>query len=108
MLTGSTRLKAGTAQKLVLNMISTISMIRVGQTYGNLMIGVSPANDKLRARQRSVVAQAARVSGEQAGDALARSGGDAKVAIVSLLAGIGPDEARARLAAADGIVRKAV
>ncbi len=107
-LAGSTRLKAGTAQKLVLNMISTISMIRVGQTYGNLMVGVSPANDKLRARQRSIVAQAAGVSGGEAGETLARSGGDAKVAIVSLLAGIGPDEARARLAAADGIVRRAV
>lgn len=105
---GSTRLKGGTAQKLVLNMVSTISMIRAGRTFGNLMVGVAPANEKLRVRQRSVVAQAAGVSTEQAGDALARSAGDARVAIVSLLGGVEPDEARARLEAARGDVRKAV
>ena len=78
---GSTRLKAGTAQKLVLNMVSTISMIRLGRTHGNLMAGVAPLNDKLRARQRSVVAQAAGVSTEQAAEALADAAGDAKAAI---------------------------
>jgi N-acetylglucosamine-6-phosphate deacetylase len=84
---GSTRLKAGTAQKLVLNMVSTISMIRLGRTHGNLMAGVAPLNDKLRARQRSVVAQAAGVSIEQAADALADADGDAKTAINALLTG---------------------
>jgi N-acetylglucosamine-6-phosphate deacetylase len=82
---GSTRLKAGTAQKLVLNMVSTVSMIRLGRTHGNLMVGVAPLNDKLRARQRTVVAQAAGVSDEAAADALADAGGDAKGAIASLL-----------------------
>jgi N-acetylmuramic acid 6-phosphate etherase len=105
---GSTRLKCGTAQKLVLNMVSTIAMIRAGRTFGNLMVGVAPGNEKLRARQRSVVAQAAGVSLEQAGDALARAGGDARVAIVSLLGEVAADEARRRLEAAGGNVRKAV
>src|SRR5436853_5569091 len=84
---GSTRLKAGTAQKLVLNMLSTISMIRLGRTHGNLMVGVAPLNDKLRARQRSVVAQAAGASTDEAAEALASNGGEAKAAIRDLLAG---------------------
>ncbi len=82
---GSTRLKAGTAQKLVLNMLSTISMIRLGRTSGNLMVGVAPRNEKLRARQRSIVAQAAGVSDAQAATALERANGDAKRAILALL-----------------------
>jgi N-acetylglucosamine-6-phosphate deacetylase len=82
--TGSTRLKAGTAQKLVLNMVSTIAMIRLGRTHGNLMVGVAPLNEKLRARQRAVVAEAAGVSVEDAAEALARAGGDAKDAIAAL------------------------
>jgi len=82
---GSTRLRAGTAQKLVLNMVSTISMVRLGRTHGNLMVGVAPVNDKLRARQRSVVAQAAGVTEEQAAEALVDAGGDAKGAIAALL-----------------------
>jgi N-acetylglucosamine-6-phosphate deacetylase len=84
LIAGSTRLKAGTAQKLVLNMVSTISMIRLGRTHGNLMVGVAPLNEKLRARQRSIVAQAAGVSEEQAAAALLDAGGDAKAAIVAL------------------------
>ena len=107
-LTGSTRLKAGTAQKLVLNMISTISMIRLGKTYGNLMVDLVPSNEKLRARARSIVREAAGVSTEEADRALDRSGGDPKVAIVSLLTGVEPDEARRRLADAGGVVRRAV
>ncbi len=86
LLAGSTRLKAGTAQKLVLNMISTISMIRLGRTHGNLMVGVAPLNEKLRARQRAVVAQATGSSVEEAAEALARADGDAKSAIAALLA----------------------
>ena len=83
---GSTRLKAGTAQKLVLNTISTISMVRLGRTHGNLMVGVAPLNEKLRVRQRSIVAEAAGVSTEEAADALASTGGEAKAAIRELLA----------------------
>src|SRR6185312_4153614 len=65
-LAGSTRLKAGTAQKLVLNMISTISMIRLGKTFGNLMVDLAPSNEKLRARARSIVREAASVSEQEA------------------------------------------
>jgi N-acetylmuramic acid 6-phosphate etherase len=107
-LTGSTRLKAGTAQKLVLNMVSTISMIRLGKTFGNLMVDLVPSNEKLRARARSIVEHAAGVSADEAAAALARSDGDPKVAIVSLLTGAEPDEARRRLAEAGGVVRRAV
>jgi len=107
-LSGSTRLKAGTAQKLVLNMISTISMIRLGKTFGNLMVDLVPSNEKLRARARSIVREAAGVSTEEADEALARSDGDVKMAVVSLLTGLGPDDARRRLADAGGVVRRAV
>jgi N-acetylmuramic acid 6-phosphate etherase len=107
-LTGSTRLKAGTAQKLVLNMISTISMIRLGKTFGNLMVDLVPSNEKLRARACSIVQHAAGVSTEVAEDALGRAGGDPKAAIVSLLAGVDTDEAQRRLADAGGVVRRAV
>jgi N-acetylmuramic acid 6-phosphate etherase len=105
---GSTRLKAGTAQKLVLNMISTIAMVRLGKTYGNLMVDVVATNDKLRARVHRIVAQASGAGSEQVDEALAAAGGDAKVAIVSLLAVIDADEARRRLDDVNGVVRKAL
>jgi N-acetylmuramic acid 6-phosphate etherase len=107
-LSGSTRLKAGTAQKLVLNMLSTIAMVRLGKTYGNLMVDVVPLNEKLRARVRRVVGAATDATPEQVDDALARADGNAKVAIVSLLAGVDVEAARARLAAANDDVRRAV
>jgi len=107
-LAGSTRLKAGTAQKLVLNMLSTISMIRLGKTYGNLMVDVDATNDKLRARVRSIVRHATGESPERVEEALAAAGGDPKVAIVSLLTGLDAESARTRLAEAGGIVRRAV
>ena len=96
-LAGSTRLKAGTAQKLVLNTISTVSMIRLGKTYGNLMVDVAAANEKLNDRVRRIVAAASGASSTEVDDALAAAGGDARVAIVSLLAGIDADAARDRL-----------
>jgi N-acetylmuramic acid 6-phosphate etherase len=105
---GSTRLKAGTAQKLVLNMISTISMIRLGKTFGNLMVDVAATNEKLQARVRRIVETATGATSEQADEALAASGGSAKVAIVSLLAGIDAGTARARLEAAGGDTRLAL
>jgi N-acetylmuramic acid 6-phosphate etherase len=105
---GSTRLKAGTAQKLVLNMISTIAMVRLGKTYGNLMVDVVATNDKLQARVRRIVANATGAPDDRVDAALAEANGDAKVAIVALLAGIGVDAARARLAAAGGVVRRAL
>jgi N-acetylmuramic acid 6-phosphate etherase len=105
---GSTRLKAGTAQKLVLNTISTASMIRLGRTYGNLMVDVVASNAKLRARARNAVALATGAENGDADAALAAAGGDAKVAIVSLLAGIDAAAARARLDAGGGHVRRAL
>lgn len=100
---GSTRLKAGTAQKLVLNMISTISMIRLGKTYGNLMVDVRASNAKLRDRARRIVELATGAKPEEAAAALDRCGGEAKVAIVSLLLGVGPEEARRRLSSGGGV-----
>jgi N-acetylmuramic acid 6-phosphate etherase len=107
-LAGSTRLKAGTAQKLVLNMLSTISMIRLGKTYGNLMVDLDASNEKLRARVRSIVRDATGEPPERVDEALLGAGGDAKVAIVSLLAGLDAEAARARLGEAGGVVRRAV
>lgn len=95
LLTGSTRLKAGTAQKLVLNMLSTITMIRLGKTYGNLMVDVRASNDKLRARSRRIVSLATGAADEDVEDALTATGGEVKHAILVLLAGVdGPSAAR--------------
>jgi len=107
-ISGSTRLKAGTAQKLVLNMISTITMVRLGKTYGNLMVDVVATNEKLQARVRRIVASATGEPEETVDAALEAAGGDARVAIVSLLAGVDAATARERLAAAGGVVRKAL
>ena len=94
-LTGSTRLKAGTAQKLVLNMISTITMIRLGKTYGNLMVDVRASNEKLQARSRRIVALATGAPDEQIETALAAADGEVKNAILTILADVdGPTAAR--------------
>ena len=105
---GSTRLKAGTAQKLVLNMISTIAMVRLGKTFGNLMVDVVATNDKLRARVRRIVAAASGAPPDRVEAALDEANGDAKVAIVALVRGIDAQAARSRLQAAAGDVRKAL
>lgn len=105
---GSTRMKAGTAQKLVLNTISTVSMVRLGKTYGNLMVDVVAGNEKLRARARRAVELATGASEREVDAALEAAGGDAKVAIVSLLAAIDAATARARLEENDGIVRRSL
>jgi N-acetylmuramic acid 6-phosphate etherase len=97
---GSTRLKAGTAQKLVLNTLSTVAMIRLGKTYGNLMVDVVPANEKLAERVRRIVSAASGATAADVDDALAAAGGDTRVAIVSLRAGIDAEAARARVEAA--------
>ena len=107
-LAGSTRLKAGTAQKLVLNMLSTISMIRLGKTYGNLMVDVAASNEKLRERVRRIVRTATGADDVEVDRALDEAGGEAKVAIVSLLAGVSAEESRARLQAAGDRVRGAL
>jgi N-acetylmuramic acid 6-phosphate etherase len=105
---GSTRLKAGTAQKLVLNTISTLSMIRLGKTYGDLMVDVAATNEKLRARAQRAVRLATGADDDEVDAALAAAGGDAKVAIVSLLAGVDPATARQRLDASGGRIFEAV
>lgn len=108
LLTGSTRLKAGTAQKLVLNMLSTITMIRLGKTYGNLMVDVRASNDKLRARSRRIVALATGAEDEEVERALAATDGEVKHAILTILADVdGPTAARL-LADSDGHLRAAL
>lgn len=106
--TGSTRLKAGTAQKLVLNMLSTGVMVRLGKTYGNLMVDVQQSNSKLIARAKRIVAQACNISENEAAHALEACQGDVKIAIVSTLTSCTPDEAQQRLLDADEVVRKAL
>jgi N-acetylmuramic acid 6-phosphate etherase len=104
---GSTRLKGGTAQKLVLNTISTVTMIRLGRTYGGLMIAVTPGNEKLRQRARRNVVLASGAPEERVDEALEAAAGDARVALVSLLAGVDATAARERLETSGGSVRKA-
>ena len=105
---GSTRLKAGTAQKLVLNTISTVAMIRLGKTFDDLMVDVRASNEKLEARARRIVSLSTGASAEQADRALADADGSAKVAIVSLLGGLDADSARSRLDSAKGNIRTAL
>ena len=105
---GSTRLKAGTAQKLVLNTISTVAMIRLGKTYGDLMVDLRASNEKLEARARRIVREAAGVSDDEARVALEAADGSAKVAVVALVAGIDADGARSRLEQAGGNIEAAL
>jgi len=105
---GSTRLKAGTAQKLVLNTISTVSMIRLGKTYGNLMVDVVAANEKLVERVRRIVAATTGASQAEIDSALADANGDARVAIVAIVAGVDAQQARRRLDTADRSIAGAV
>jgi N-acetylmuramic acid 6-phosphate etherase len=107
-LTGSTRLKAGTAQKMVLNMLSTGVMVRLGKTFGNLMVDVQPRNAKLRERARRIVEQATGASEDEARVLLEATDGDVKVAVVAALGGVLPAEARDALERSGGVVRVAV
>jgi N-acetylmuramic acid 6-phosphate etherase len=104
-ISGSTRMKAGTAQKLVLNTFSTTLMIRLGKVYRNLMVDVQPTNQKLRSRARGLVAQIAGVPESAAEDALRTTGGEVKTAIAMLRLDISVAEARRRLEAVDGRLR---
>ena len=101
-------MKAGTAQKLVLNMLSTAAFIRLGYVYGNLMVNVQPKNEKLVDRARRIVARAAGVTTERAIELLAESGMSVRAAIVMGKAGIARDEAERRLVASRGRVRQAL
>ncbi|WP_100658123.1 N-acetylmuramic acid 6-phosphate etherase [Alteromonas flava] len=107
-LTGSTRMKSGTAQKLILNMLSTASMIRLGKTYQNLMVDVNATNEKLRARAIRIVMQATGCEAEAAEYALDRAGNRAKLAILMLLTNTEVQEAEELLSQHDGFLRKAV
>jgi N-acetylmuramic acid 6-phosphate etherase len=106
-ISGSTRLKAGTAAKLVLNTISTIVMVRLGHTYGDLMVDVRASNEKLRRRAVRIVSTATGAADDVAATTLAAADGDAKTATVMLLAGVDAEAARHRLDAAGGHVRGA-
>ncbi|MFE2128768.1 N-acetylmuramic acid 6-phosphate etherase [Streptomyces amritsarensis] len=108
LLTGSTRLKAGTAQKLVLNLISTITMIRLGKTYGNLMVDMRSSNEKLRARARRIVALATGAPDEEIEAALTATGGEVKNAILVVLGEVDGQAAAELLAASRGHLREAL
>ena len=105
---GSTRLKSGTAQKLVLNMLTTGAFIRLGYVFGNLMVNVQPKNTKLQDRARRIVAQAASISYQRAGEALEVAGNSVRTAILMARTGISRDEAERRLAAAGGRITRAL
>ncbi|TME41054.1 MAG: hypothetical protein E6I75_03775 [Chloroflexi bacterium] len=102
---GSTRMKAGTAQKLVLNAFSSTLMIRLGKVYGNLMVDVQATNDKLRQRATRLVSDAAGVDAGTAAQALLEAKGAVKVAIVMLRLNTTAQEAEQRLQQADGRLR---
>ncbi|MEV7237182.1 N-acetylmuramic acid 6-phosphate etherase [Streptomyces sp. NPDC051020] len=108
LLTGSTRLKAGTAQKLVLNMLSTITMIRLGKTYGNLMVDVRASNEKLRARSRRIVSLATGASDTEIEAALTATDGEVKNAILAILGQVDGPTAATLLSASDGHLRTAL
>ncbi|HVP45587.1 MAG TPA: N-acetylmuramic acid 6-phosphate etherase [Bryobacteraceae bacterium] len=105
---GSTRMKAGTATKMVLNMLTTASFIRLGYVYGNLMVNVQPKNSKLADRARRIIAMAAGVSYDEAGELLAAASSDVRTAIVMARSGVDRAEAERKLAAAGGRISKAL
>ncbi len=105
---GSTRLKAGTAQKLVLNMLSTATLTRLGYVTGNRMTNVQTRNAKLRARALRILMAETELDEDSATKALAASGGDLPVALVIAMTGCGLTEAKKALAASSGVVRNAV
>lgn len=106
-LTGSTRLKSGTAQKLVLNMLTTASMIRIGKSYENLMVDLSVSNQKLAARATRILVEVTGCTADEAEGFLAASGNNVKLAILMALTGMGASEAEVALKDADGFLRRA-
>jgi N-acetylmuramic acid 6-phosphate etherase len=107
-LTGSTRMKAGTATKLVLNMITTGAMIRIGKSYGNLMVDLQATNAKLSDRAERIIIEVCGLSREDARDLLQRARGGVKRAIVMHLLSVDADEADARLRNEGGVIRRVV
>lgn len=106
--TGSTRLKSGTAQKLVLNMLSTGSMIKMGKVYGNLMVDVRSTNEKLVERAKKIVAEATGVTINEAAEVLGQTELDVKLAIFMILSGLEINESRKRLEENKGYIAKAL
>jgi N-acetylmuramic acid 6-phosphate etherase len=106
--TGSTRMKAGTATKLVLNTITTGAMIRLGKTYGNLMVDLRATNKKLEDRSERIIAEVCELSREEARALLDRAGGTVKTAIVMHFLGASRDDADRALARAGGVIRRAI
>ena len=104
-LTGSTRLKSGTAQKLILNMISTIAMIGIGKVYNNLMVDVRPTNEKLVERSKRIIMEATDCDYETAEKTFIQAGEDVKLAIVMILTNSAKDEAQAQLVQAKGFIK---
>ena len=107
-LSGSTRLKAGTATKMVLNMLTTGAMVRMGKTYSNLMVDVRATNEKLGARAQRIVKELTDCNDSEAGDLLERCDGEVKTAIVSRNLDISPDAARTRINSVNGHLRRAL
>lgn len=107
-LTGSTRLKAGTAQKLILNMISTATMVGCGKAYSNLMVDVMQTNEKLVVRAQNIVMEATGVSRDSAKEAIALAGGSCKLAVTMILADCTVEKAKERLERCGGSVRQAI
>ena len=107
-LTGSTRLKSGTAQKMILNMITTASMVRIGKAYQNLMIDVVQSNEKLHTRAENIAMDATGVSREEARRAIDEAGGSVKLAVTMLLAECDVETARGLLEKSRGHVREAI
>jgi N-acetylmuramic acid 6-phosphate etherase len=107
-LLGSTRMKVGVAQKMVLTMMSTTTMVRLGRTYGNLMVNIRPNNNKLMERAKRLIMIITKVDYEQAETALKAADGDIKVAVVMLKTGSGKAESVALLEAAGGNLRTVI
>ena len=108
LLTGSTRLKAGTATKLVLNLITTGAMIRMGKTYGNLMVDLQASNAKLRERGRRIVMETVGVSADQAAAAIDAAAGSVRTAIAMLKLDVAREEAEIALAGVGGRLREII
>jgi N-acetylmuramic acid 6-phosphate etherase len=106
--TGSTRLKAGTATKMILNMLTTGAMIRVGKTWGNLMVDLRATNLKLKDRSERILMEACGIERDDARGLLDSAGGSVKTALVMHRLGVGRDEAERRIAEAGGVIRRVI
>jgi len=107
-ISGSTRMKAGTATKMVLNMLTTASMVRLGKTYGNLMVDVQPNSKKLKNRARRIIMQILGIGPERADSLLDKSNWDVKISILMGMKNLSYKEAKERLARCGGVLRKAL